>query len=105
MSTDTANAVLIQVMGKEYQISCPEDQVVELKNAAAYLDQQMRSIRESGKVVGLERIAVMAALNITHQLQNQDAEGGLSREAADDQVQRMSKKLDKALHQLKQFEI
>ncbi|NRB37748.1 MAG: cell division protein ZapA [Pseudomonadales bacterium] len=92
-------------MGKEYQIACPEEQIVELKNAAAYLDQQMRTIRESGKVVGLERIAVMAALNITHELQNQDGEGGLSHEAADEHVVKISKKLDKALHQLKQLQI
>ena len=105
MSNEPSNAVLIQVMGKEYHIACPEEQIVELKAAAAYLDQQMRGIRESGKVVGLERIAVMAALNITHAMQNKDAEGGLSHEAADNQVNKMNKKLDKALHQLKQFQI
>lgn len=105
MSIEQNNAVLIQVMGKEYQIACPADEVVALKNAAAYLDNQMRKIRESGKVVGLERIAVMAALNISHELQNPDNKGGLSPEAADDHVSRINKKLDKALHELKQLQI
>lgn len=105
MSSEQANAVLIHVMGKDYQIACPADEEKALQQAAAYLDTQMRSIRETGKVVGLERIAVMAALNITHAMQNSDAEGGLSREAADEQVGRLNQKLDKALHQLKQLQI
>lgn len=105
MSTPTSNAVFIHVMGKEYQIACPPEQKEALTKAAAYLDSQMRKIRESGKVVGLERIAVMAALNISHDLHNQDDQGGLSREAADDHVGKMNKKLDRALHELKQLQI
>ncbi len=105
MSKPTSNAVFIHVMGKEYQISCPPEQEEALKKAADYLDHQMRGIRESGKVVGLERIAVMAALNISHELHHQDDQGGLSREAADEHVNRMNKKLDKALHELKQLAI
>lgn len=105
MNNEQSNAVLIQVMGKEYQIACPADEEKALLAAAAYLDTQMRQIRETGKVVGLERIAVMAALNITHSLQNQDAQGGLTREAAGEHVQRVNNKLDAALHRLKQLEI
>ena len=105
MSNKQANAVLIHVLGKDYQIACPAEEEPALKQAAAYLDGQMRQIRESGKVVGTERIAVMAALNITHEMQNQDATGGLGSEAADERVGRLNNKLDAALHKLKQLEI
>ena len=52
-------------MQREFTVACPEEETDELVEAAAYLDKQMRSSRETGKVIGLERIAVMAALNIS----------------------------------------
>ncbi len=60
------NTVTVTILDKEYQVACPEEQQAELIVSAKYLDKQMRSIRDSGKVVGLERIAVMAALNICY---------------------------------------
>ena len=64
----TPNTVTVKILEKEYQVACPEDQEAELVVSAKYLDKQMRSIRDTGKVIGLERIAVMAALNISHEL-------------------------------------
>ena len=56
----------VTIMGREFRVSCPEDEKQSLIEAAAYLDRKMREIRGSGKVIGVERIAIMAALNITH---------------------------------------
>lgn len=67
--------VTLMIMGKEYKIACSADERDDLMKAALRLDQQMCQIRDSGKVIGPERIAVMAALNLTHdlnQLQNQN---------------------------------
>ncbi|HBQ41790.1 MAG TPA: cell division protein ZapA, partial [Halieaceae bacterium] len=64
----TVNTVSVHILDKEYQVACPEDQQAELIISARYLDKQMRAIRDTGKVIGLERIAVMAALNISHEL-------------------------------------
>lgn len=58
----------VSILDKEFCINCPADKEVSLKNAASYLDKQMRQIRKTGRVIGLERIAVMAALNIAHEL-------------------------------------
>lgn len=60
--------VTLMIMGKEYKIACSYEEREELMKAALQLDQQMRQIRDSGKVIGPERIAVMAALNLTHDL-------------------------------------
>lgn len=58
----------VTILGREFRISCPEEEQQSLLQAVAYLDQKMREIRDGGKVVGFERIAVMSALNITHEL-------------------------------------
>lgn len=98
--------VTVKILEKEYQVACPEEQEAELVVSAKYLDKQMRDIRGSGKVIGLERIAVMAALNISHELL-QSSEQGSAEEAlpAVDSVSRLNRKLDDALYQLRQMEI
>ena len=60
--------IKVQILGKEYPVSCPDDEQHELLIAARYLDEKMREIRDIGRIIGTERIAVMAALNITHEL-------------------------------------
>jgi cell division protein ZapA len=58
----------VNIMGREFKVSCAEDEREGLMTAVSYLDKKMREIRDSGKVVGVERIAVMAALNLAHEL-------------------------------------
>ena len=60
--------VSVRILEKEYQVNCPEDEVDQLTASARYLDAQMRGIRDTGKVLGLDRMAVMAALNISNDL-------------------------------------
>ncbi|MCX7064702.1 MAG: cell division protein ZapA [Proteobacteria bacterium] len=62
------STVSVRILEKEYQVNCPEEEVDELTASARYLDAQMRGIRDSGKVLGLDRMAVMAALNIANDL-------------------------------------
>ncbi len=58
----------VSLLGREYRVACRESEREELLQAVQFLDRRMREIRDSGKVVGSERIAVMAALNIAHEL-------------------------------------
>src|SRR5438270_11328154 len=58
----------VTIFGREYKIACNENERAELVEAVAYLDRKMREIRDRGKVAGVDRIAVMAALNIAHDL-------------------------------------
>jgi len=69
MSTkDKLLPVSINILGKDYRVACTEDEQETLRQAAHELDSQMREIRDSGTVNGADRIAVMAALNLTHEL-------------------------------------
>lgn len=64
----TRRPVRITILGKEYHIVCPQDEKADLLEAARQLEAKMDEIRNSGRVFGAERIAVMAALNVTHEL-------------------------------------
>ncbi|MFT7235517.1 MAG: cell division protein ZapA [Methylophagaceae bacterium] len=63
-----SSPVLVSILGKEYQVACPDEEKPALIASAQMLDEGMEKIRGTGKVVGLDRIAVMAALNIAHEL-------------------------------------
>jgi cell division protein ZapA len=65
-----AKGVDVSIMGREFRVACPDDEVDELMQAVSYLDKKMRDIRDAGKVVGVERIAIMAALNVAHEMLN-----------------------------------
>jgi len=102
-----AHTVTVKILDKEYQVACPEEQEAELVVSAKYLDNQMRSIRDTGKVIGLERIAVMAALNISHELlqASEHSDSPVAAPPSNDSVGRINRKLDDALYQLRQLEI
>ncbi len=99
-----ANTVTVKILEKEYQVACPEDQEAELTASARYLDKQMRGIRDSGKVIGLERIAVMAALNISFELLQGSSQGDPA-QANSASMKQLNTKLDDALYDLRQLEI
>lgn len=61
-------SVDVSIMGREFRVACPEEEERALLESVAYLDKKMHEIRDAGKVVGIERIAIMAALNIAHEL-------------------------------------
>ena len=67
MSVD-GKGLQISIMGREFRVACPENEQKGLLEAVEYLNRKMHEIRDNGKVVGLERIAIMAALNIAHEL-------------------------------------
>jgi len=66
--SDTFARVSVRILEKEYQVSCPLEERSALLDSAELLNGKMREIRDSGKVVGLDRIAVMAALNLAHEV-------------------------------------
>ena len=89
----SSSSVTVHILDKEYCIACPADERSNLESAARYLDGKMREIRSSGKVVGADRIAVMAALNITHDLlhkqQRLDQEADSTRAKVRDLLERV----------------
>lgn len=91
----------IRIMEKEYQVNCPAGHEDELSEAAYLVDRKMREIRQGGRVVGLERIAIMAALNVAHELviersgRNKDHSLGIS--GFEERLQNLHTKIDGAL--------
>jgi cell division protein ZapA len=68
MSSSEPARVSVRILEKEYFVACPHDERAALLDAAEFLSGRMREIRDSGKVVGLDRVAVMAALNLANEL-------------------------------------
>ena len=68
MSEDRVTRVSVRLLDREYQVACPADERSDLLDSAEYLDTKMREVRDGGKVVGLDRIAVIAALNLSNEL-------------------------------------
>jgi cell division protein ZapA len=58
----------VALLGRDYKVACKESERAELVEAVAFLDRRMREIRDTGKIAGVERVAVMAALNLAHEL-------------------------------------
>ncbi len=69
MSSSPRN-ISVTLLGKEYVVACPAEAEEELLKAAAYLDKKMQAIRAGGRIIGSEKVAVMAALKITYELQS-----------------------------------
>lgn len=66
----TIKPVDVSIMGREFTVSCTDEERAGLLDAVSYLDKKMHDIRDAGKVIGVERIAIMAALNLSHELLN-----------------------------------
>lgn len=88
--------VFVQILDKEYQVACPPGERDALMQAAHNLDERMRDIRGSGNVIGLERIAVMAGLNLSHELL-ESKDNGRDIDPDSDALLRLTEKLDDAL--------
>jgi cell division protein ZapA len=97
--------VSVKILEKEYQVACPDGEVDALTASARYLDRQMSEIRDTGKVFGLDRIAVMAALNIANEyLNNQDVVEAAS-EMIDTKVEALAERVGQALAEQKQLNL
>ena len=66
--TQQISQVSVRILDKEYQVACPAEERTDLLDSAEILNSKMREIRDSGRIVGLDRIAVMAALNMANDL-------------------------------------
>jgi len=87
----------VVILGKEFLVGCPPGKREALHESARLLDRKMREIKDSGKVIGSERIAVMAALNIAHELiEERSLENGYSRDLGE-RLRVMQDKIETAL--------
>ena len=92
--------VNVQLVGHEYRFACPPAEREELLEAARGLDERMQEIREQGgKLLSLEAVAVMAALNLSHELLRQQRQAIETETVINRQVQDLLQKLDAFLRE------
>jgi cell division protein ZapA len=96
-----AQTVTVSILDKDYQINCAPDEVAALRQSAQYLDDKMREIKSSSNVFGLDRIAVMAALNIANDLISQTQISDDVVTSQEGEIQSLTGKLDRAISRLK----
>lgn len=96
MSADP-RGLQINIMGREFRVTCTEEEQKGLLEAVEYLNKKMQEIRAGGKVVGLERIAIMAALNIAHELLSTKVGGAFDIAEIKRRMLNMQTELDRAL--------
>ena len=97
--------VSVRILDKEYQVACPADERTDLLDSAEILNNKMREIRDSGRIVGLDRIAVMAALNMANDLihaqaRDQQLEGDIS-----ERLKSISDRVDSVLSGTQQLDL
>jgi cell division protein ZapA len=99
MNKEMPAVAAVTILDKEYRVTCPDEEREALFSAAQLLDERMREIRGSGRVVGLERIAVMAALNFAHELLQNRSEKDEYSHAVNARIKHIQDKIDAALQE------
>ena len=102
---DQVAHVSVRILDKEYLVACPPEERTDLLDSAEALNAKMREIRDTGTIVGLDRIAVMAALNMANDLlhaqaRDDEIEGNLS-----NRLKLMSDRVDNVLGDAQQLNL
>ena len=97
--------VSVRILDREYQVACPPAERDALVESAAYLAARMKEIRDTGKVVGADRIAVMAALNIANEMLRQREQGHGSQAELATRVRLLRERVETALQKGQQLDL
>jgi cell division protein ZapA len=89
--------VSVRILEKEYQVACLPEERSELLDSAEFLNGKMKDIRDAGNIVGLDRIAVMAALNLAHELLKRNRNDAIENEVTE-RVRQMRERVESALN-------
>jgi cell division protein ZapA len=103
--SDAIARVSVRILDKEYQVACPGDERDDLMRCAELLNLRMREIRDSGKIIGLDRIAVMAALNISHELIRANQSDDKVDDKLGERVRQMREQVESELESGQQLEL
>jgi len=97
--------VTVSIMDKEYRVACEPGEEDALLASALNLDERMRAIRQTGKIIGTERIAVMVALNMAHELLNLSNNSNEVDASLERKMRNLQDQVEVALHQFNQLEL
>lgn len=99
------DTVSISILGREYQISCPPEEEEALRKSAKYLDKQMEKVKSRGSTLAYEKVAVMAALNICHELLQKSQQVAATENDSLGKISKLQQKIEAALQSSRQIEI
>jgi cell division protein ZapA len=105
MTTDRSVRVSVRILEKEYQLACLPEERSELLDSAEYLNGKMREIRDGGNIVGLDRIAVVAALNLAHELLRIKSRGESTQSDVGQKIRTMRERVESALARGQQLDL
>ena len=97
--------VSVRILEKEYQVACLPEERSELLDSAEFLNNKMREIRDGGNIVGLDRIAVVAALNLSHELLKLRNRGDAAQGDVGRKVRQMRERVETALSKSQQLDL
>jgi cell division protein ZapA len=97
--------VTVTILDKEYRIACQPGEEEEVIASALHLDERMREIRQTGKIIGTERIAVMVALNMAHELLTLKESGSETDRILEQRMRQLQEQVEVALGQFNQLEL
>ena len=97
--------ISVSILDKDYKVACPSGEQPALLASAKYLDSKMREVRDSGNLMGVERVAVITALNITNDLLNSNQAEKVLGEELPPRLKNLETKISKALERARQLEI
>ena len=103
--TDRTVRVSVRILEKEYQVACLPEERSELLDSAELLNARMREIRDGGNVVGLDRIAVVAALNLAHELLKLHNRDDVSAKDTGHRIRRMRERTEAAITRGQQLDL
>ena len=105
MSEERVTRVGVRLLDREYQVACPAEERADLLDSAEYLDAKMREVRDSGKVTGLERIAVISALNLANELIKLRRQGSTVEGDVGTRLRVLRERVESALERGQQLEL
>jgi cell division protein ZapA len=97
--------VSVRLLDREYQVACPAEERSDLLDSAEYLDTKMREVRDGGKVVGLDRIAVISALNLANELIKLRRNGSVVDSDLGSKIRTLRERVESALEKGQQLEL
>ena len=97
MNKPSSEPISVDILGREYQFACAPDERQALREAALFLDERMREVKGAGRLMALERIAVMTALNLSDELLKLQKNEKYRQENVDSRIRMLVDELDDAL--------
>jgi cell division protein ZapA len=105
MTDDRISRVSVRLLDRQYEVACPAEERSDLLDSAEYLDSKMREVRDTGKVVGLDRIAVISALNLANELIKLKQQGSTLEGDLGSRLRVLRERVESALEKGQQLEL